>query len=75
MNEEKNGQAPNNEPPQATLDIQEKGMDTESQEPPRATQDIMKEAEEPPKAKQDIILKMMTQEDLDKSRIKKEEKK
>lgn len=74
MNEEKNDQEPKDEPPPATPDIQEKGMDTESQEPPRATQDIMEFAEEPPKAKQDIIMKMMTQEDLDKLRIQKEEK-
>jgi len=67
MNEERNGQAPNDEPTPATPDILEKGEDAERKEPPSATQDTMQEAEEPSKAKQDVIWKMMTTADLEES--------
>jgi len=77
MEEEKNGQKPNDEPRPATPEIIEKGADTEK-EPPPATQDILEEAEEPPKAKEDVMIKMLKQEDLEKFSVeqeKEEEKK
>lgn len=66
MQEEKNGQTPQDEPPPATPDILEKGADTEGQEPSSATQDVMHFAEEPPEAKQDIMMKMLIQADFEK---------
>lgn len=76
MNEEKNGQAPNDEPPPATPDIIKKGKDTEGQEPLPATSDILKfTAKKPPKAKPAFMIKMLTQKDLDELQIKKEEEK
>jgi len=72
MNQEKNNQAPNDEPPPATPDIIKEGVDTERQEPPPATQDILECAEEPPKAKPDIMMKMLTQKDLEKLIIEQE---
>lgn len=64
MNEERNGQAPNDEPQTATPDIVEKGEDTEGKEPPAATQAIIQEAEGPPELTQDIMMKYLTQVNL-----------
>ena len=66
MQEEKNGQTPQDEPPPATPDILEEAADAEGQEPSSATQDTMHFVEEPPPAKQDIMLKMLTRADLEK---------
>ncbi len=60
MQEEKNGQTPQDEPSPATSDIVEKGADAEGQEPSSATQDVMHFAEDPPKAKQDVIMEAVT---------------
>jgi len=75
MNEEKNGQTPNDEPSPATPDILEKGEDAEEKEPKSATQDIMRFRGKPSKAKQDIIFKMLTPADLEEEFIKEVKKK
>ncbi len=75
MQEENNGQTPQDEPPPATPDVLEKGADAEGQESQSATQDIMQFGEEPPKAKQDIMFKMMTTADLEESIKEPEEEK
>ena len=66
MNEERNGQVQNDEPPTETPDILIKGDDDDRQEPSSATQDVMHFAEDPHEGKQDIMMKMLKQLELEK---------